>query len=290
MLEVSLPSGVEYLPLVDSLCQAFCAWTGMSKDVTDDMAIAVVEAATNAVVHGNKCDKSKKVNVAFKRRPAEILVSVTDEGEGFDPRRLANPVEGGNIYKDSGRGIYIMKHIMDKVDFDFPRDGGTRVRMSKCLTCEKGRVLAVDHGERRLGLALSDELCIIARPWGFIDVGRCDDPVAEVCAVAASNQVGEIVVGLPLSLRGQEGQSAQRAKAFADDLARRSGLSVVTWDERLSSRQGERALLESGMRREKRKRKIDAVAAAIVLQSYLDAAKEKCQGRNGRDADRPPGP
>lgn len=278
MLEISLPSGVEYLPLVDNLCQAFCSWTGMSKDVTDDMAIAVVEAATNAVVHGNKCDKSKKVLVSFKRRPAEILVSIADQGEGFDLACLANPVEGGNIYKECGRGIYIMRHIMDHVDFDFPREGGTRVRMSKCLTCDKGRVLGVDHGERRLGLALSDELCIIARPLGMIDAGRVKDPVGEICSIAASNQVGEIVVGLPLNLKGESTLSTERARAFAADLAERSGLPVVAWDERLSTRQGERVLLESGMRRQQRKRKIDAVAAAIVLQSYLDAVKEKCQG------------
>ena len=277
MLEISLPSGVEYLPLVDSLCQAFCSWTGMSKDVTDDMAIAVVEAATNAVVHGNKCDKSKKVLVSFKRRPAEILVSVADQGPGFDLTGVANPVEGGNIYKECGRGIYIMRHIMDSVTFDFPKDGGTRVRMSKCLTCDKGRILGVDYGERRIGLALSDELCIIARPLGMIETGRVKDVFGEITSVAAANQVGEIVVGLPLNLKGQSTVSTERARAFAADLAARSGLPVVPWDERLSTRQGERMLIQSGMRREKRKRKIDALAAAIVLQSYLDAAKEKCQ-------------
>jgi putative Holliday junction resolvase len=278
MLEIALPSGVEYLPLVDSLCQAFCAWTGMSKDVTDDMAIAVVEAATNAVIHGNGCDRSKKIHVSFKRRPAEIVVTVADEGPGFNLACLANPVEGDNIYKDCGRGIYIMKQIMDRVDFDFPKEGGTRVRMRKCLTCDKGRVLCVDHGEKRIGLALSDELCIIARPFGVIETDRVDDAIAEVCSVAASNQVGGIVVGLPINLKGESTLSTERARAFATDLAKRSGLSVVTWDERLSTRQGERVLIESGMRRQKRKRKVDAVAAAIVLQSYLDSAKEQCQG------------
>jgi putative Holliday junction resolvase len=167
---------------------------------------------------------------------------------------------------------------MDSVDYDFPKEGGTRVKMSKCLTCEKGRVLGVDHGEKRIGLALSDELCIIARPFGVIETGRIKDALGEICSVAASNQVGEIVVGLPINLRGESTPSTERARAFATDLAGRSGLRVVTWDERLSTRQGERALIESGMRRQKRKRKVDAVAAAIVLQSYLDSVKEQCQG------------
>jgi putative Holliday junction resolvase len=277
MIELSLPSGVEYLPLVDSLCQAFCTWTGMSKDITDDMAIAVVEAATNAVVHGNKGDKSKKVHLSFKRRPAEIVVSVADEGPGFDPASIANPVEGENIFKDCGRGIYIMKHIMDRVEYDFPRSGGTRVVMSKCLKCDRGRVLCVDYGEKHIGLALSDELCIIAHPHGAIETDRSEDAIGEICSVATANQVGEIVVGMPLSLTGKVGASASRVKDFAGALKERCGLPVVTWDERYSTKQSERVLIKAGVRRQKRKHKIDAVAAAIILQSYLDAQKEQCR-------------
>src|SRR5512136_2578672 len=103
MLELSLPSAVEYLPLVDSLCQAFCVWTGLSKDSADDIAIAVVEAATNAVVHGNGCDKHKKVRISFKPLPSEILISITDEGPGFNPGGVASPVEKANLLKESGR-------------------------------------------------------------------------------------------------------------------------------------------------------------------------------------------
>ncbi|MFZ1947946.1 MAG: Holliday junction resolvase RuvX [bacterium] len=276
MLELNLPSGVEYLPLVDSLCQAFCQWTGMSRDITDDMAIAVVEAATNAVVHGNKSDKSKRIHVVFKRRPSEIRVSVADEGPGFTPGDVANPLAAGNMLKESGRGIYIMKHIMDRVDFDFPADGGTRVRMTKCLTCEKGRILCVDYGRKRIGLALSDELCIIARPLKVIETERTRDVVGEICATAAANQVGEIVVGLPLTLKGEVSLAASEAAAFAAKLGERSGLPIETVDERLSTKQSEKILIQSGMRRHKRKRKVDALAAAIILQGYLDAAKERC--------------
>lgn len=275
MVELNLPSRVEYLPLVDSLCQAFCLWTGMSKEIADDMSIAVVEAATNAIVHGNKCDRSKKVNVSLRRLPAKIVVSVSDEGPGFDPCCLANPVEGTNLFKESGRGIYIMKHIMDEVVYDFPKSGGTKLKMSKCLTSERGRVLCVDHGQVRVGLALSDELCIIARPFGMIEARR-RDVIAEICAAAAANQVSEIVVGMPLTLSGKASESTVRVEAFVEALRRRTALPVVTWDERFSTKQSEQFLIQSGMRRHKRKRKVDSVAAALILQSYLDAQKEKC--------------
>jgi putative Holliday junction resolvase len=275
MVELNLPSRVEYLPLVDSLCQAFCLWTGMSRDITDDMAIAVVEAVTNAIIHGNRSDRSKKVNVSFRRLPAKIVVSVSDQGCGFNPAALPNPVEGTNLFKENGRGIYIMKHIMDEVAYDFPKGGGTKVRMSKCLTPERGRLLGIDYGEARLGLALSDELCIIARPLGVIET-RGRDVFAEIGTTAKINQVGGIVVGLPLTLAGRSSAATLRVEAFVEDLRKRVALPVVTWDERLSTKQSEHFLIESGMRRRKRRQKVDAVAAALILQSYLDAQKEKC--------------
>ncbi len=273
MLELSLPSAVEYLPLVDSLCQAFCLWSGLPKETSDDIAIAVVEASTNAVVHGNKCDKARKVRLTFRKFPSQITIIVADEGAGFDPSKVANPVDACNLLKECGRGIYIMKQIMDRVEFDFPKAGGTRVRMSKSLRCEKRRILCVDYGEKRLGLALSDELSIIAQPIGMIEMDGKKDAIGEICTLATANHVGEIVVGMPFTLKGEAAQGASHVTAFARDLNQRSGLPVVTWDERLSTKQSERALIESGMRRQKRKQKVDSVAAALILQSYLDAQK-----------------
>ena len=273
VLEASLPSAVEYLPLADSLCQAFCIWSGLTKVASDDIAMAVVEAATNAAVHGNKCDRSKKVKLVLRKLPAEIAVEVTDQGPGFNPACVANPLEAANMLKECGRGIHIMKHIMDRVEFDFPPEGGTRVRMSKRIRCGKGRVLGVDYGERRLGLALSDELCIIAQPVKAIDRAGTKDAIGDICSLLRPNDVGEIVVGMPLTLKGEEARSASVVRAFVRDLAERSGLPVVTWDERFSTKQGERALIESGMRRQQRKRTVDSVAAALVLQSYLDSRK-----------------
>jgi len=273
MLELNLPSAVEYLPLVDSLCQAFCIWIGMPRGMSDDIAISVVEAATNAVVHGNQCDKAKKVRLVFKKTAGEIVIEVTDEGAGFNPGAVANPMEAANMLKECGRGIYIMKQIMDRVEFDFPPGGGTRIRMSKCVGCDEGRILCVDYGEKRLGLALSDELRTIAQPLAMIDRAKTKDAVSAICALVAPNQIGEIVVGMPFNLKGESTKSASLVTAFARDLNQRSGLPVVTWDERLSTKQSERILIESGMRRQKRKMKVDSVAAALILQSYLDTQK-----------------
>jgi putative Holliday junction resolvase len=275
MLELNLPSAVEYLPLVDSLCQAFCSWTGMSKEITDDMAIAAVEAATNAMIHGNKCDKSKKVNISFKRLPRELVILVSDEGTGFQPDSVASPVEGKNIFKENGRGIYIMRHIMDEVTYRFPEAGGTLVRMSKSLARGTGRVLGVDYGERRIGLAISDELQIVAHPFGLVEVERGKDAIGEILSIVSANEVGEIVVGKPLTLRGKASAATSRVTRFVRDLAARSRVAVCAWDERLTTKQSERALIESGMGRQKRKGKVDSVAAALILQSYLDAQKDK---------------
>jgi putative Holliday junction resolvase len=276
MLEICLPSSIEYLPLVDSVCQAFCVWAGLSEDVTEQISIGVIEAATNAVVHGNQSERCKKVRVLFEKEAREVKVSVTDEGAGFDPARVGNPTEGCNLLKECGRGIYIMKQVMDRVEFESTRSGGTRVRMAKTLKEDtKCRVLCIDYGEKRLGLALSDELGMTAQPFGKIDIIAGKDVVEDILKIAQEKCVTEVVVGMPLTLKGEVARSASRVIAFTRNLNQRLGLAIVTWDERLSSKEGERILIEAGIRREKRKDVIDSVSAAIILQSYLDARKRK---------------
>lgn len=276
MLEISLPSSIEYLPLVDAVCEAFCVWAGVSARVTDEISMAVIEAATNAVVHGNKNETSRKVRALFQKKPCEIVVSVTDEGCGFDPGKVPNPVDESNLLKDSGRGIYIMKQVMDAVEFEPARGGGTKVRMVRHFKERgEGRVLCIDYGEKRLGVALSDELGITAQPLGKIEVDSLEDQLEELERMVQQHAVAEVVVGLPLTMKGEVSRAASRVTTFARDLNKRLCLPVVTWDERLSTKEGERVLIRSGMRREKRKGVVDAVAAAIILQSYLDARKKK---------------
>ncbi len=140
-----------------------------------------------------------------------------------------------------------------------------------------GRVLAVDWGERRLGLALSDPTRTIAQGLGSVEVRRSAEAVRRVAQAAQEWDVDLLLVGLPLRMDGTEGEAARRALAFADSLKQRTGRRVVTWDERLTSVQAERALKERGQRRRpaanrraRRQGEVDVGAAILLLQSYLD--------------------
>lgn len=276
MLEVSIPASIEYLPLVDTVCQAFCGWAGIEAETADQIAMAAVEAATNAAVHGNKCLRSKKVRVLFEKTRREIIVTVMDEGEGFDPDQVPDPTDENNLLRESGRGIFIMRQFMDRVEFEESENGGTLVRMAKSTgSGEGGRILCVDYGHKRMGLALSDEMGLTARPLGKIEEEDAENQIKAVEKVAAENEVTEIVVGLPLTMKGNVSRSASRVIAFARELNKRLCIPIVTWDERLSTKESEQILIQSGMTRAKRKGVVDSVAASVILQSYLDVRSKK---------------
>jgi putative Holliday junction resolvase len=276
MLEISIPSSIEYLPLVDTVCQAFCAWAGVPHEQADGISMAAVEAATNAMVHGNKCQRSKKTRAVFEKKHCEIVISVIDEGCGFDPRQVPDPTDEANLLKESGRGIFIMKQIMDAVEFETSESTGTKVRMAKTLAdYELGRVLGIDYGTKRLGLALSDELRLTAQPFGKIEDEDEENRITAIAKIIEENGVSEVVVGLPLTLNGDVSRSTSRVIGFAIELNRRLDMPVTTWDERLSTKESERILIESGLKRSERKGVVDSVAAAVFLQSYLDARRKK---------------
>lgn len=130
------------------------------------------------------------------------------------------------------------------------------------------RCLGIDVGTKRVGLALSDSLGLTATP---LDVVDRSDAVAEIIRLAQIHEVGTIVVGLPTSLGGGEGTSAVDARSLGEELAQATNAEVVYLDERFTSRMAESALLESGMKRRDRKNTIDKVAAAIILQDYLNS-------------------
>ena len=136
------------------------------------------------------------------------------------------------------------------------------------------RLLGVDLGSKRIGLALSDELGFLASTHSVLQSrGRQQDARA-VAEVARTNDAATIVLGLPLSLSGEEGPQADKARRFADALAKQ-GLEVQLWDERLTTLEAQRYLRDAGMRRAKRAETIDAAAAAVLLQSYLDARRAR---------------
>jgi putative Holliday junction resolvase len=130
------------------------------------------------------------------------------------------------------------------------------------------RILGIDYGSVRVGLALSDELGMLATPLETVEESVC---LARISAIVKEKQVGRMVIGLPRNMDGSEGPAAQRVREFMGVLAKRTGLEVVTWDERLTTRSVERMLVEADVSRKKRKQVIDKLAAQQILQGYLDA-------------------
>lgn len=133
-----------------------------------------------------------------------------------------------------------------------------------------GRILAVDYGRRRLGLALSDPLGWSARPLGVLVRRGFEADVERLAALCREHGVVRVVVGLPVRLGGEAGPEAAEALRFAARLARELDVPVEPWDERLTSRAAERLLVEAGVRRRRRRTRVDAVAAALILQGYLE--------------------
>jgi putative Holliday junction resolvase len=133
------------------------------------------------------------------------------------------------------------------------------------------RVLGVDYGQKRIGLALSDESGTIAQSLDYIDGGGIAAVSREIARIGADRKVGKIVVGVPLRLDGTKSEQTERTLAFIAELRRATTIPVAQWDERLTTAQAERVLLEGNVRRSDRKEKIDKLAAQIMLQSYLDA-------------------
>ncbi len=140
---------------------------------------------------------------------------------------------------------------------------------------QSGRILAVDWGERRIGLALSDETQVLAQPLTTLTrrAGK-RFPMAQLLEQVKKHNVVGIVVGLPLDESGAEGDAAHAARALADDIKRRVGdLEVRMWDERMTTARVLAAIREMGGKTRGRKEDVDAMAAALLLQHYLDARR-----------------
>jgi len=132
------------------------------------------------------------------------------------------------------------------------------------------RTLGLDVGDRRIGVALSDSLGITAQRLAVLERRGESNDLDAVAALAQDHQAGAVVVGLPLMMNGTVGEQAKKVTAFAEALKRRVACPVHLVDERLTTVQSERALLETDTRRAKRKQVIDQVAAQLILQAYLD--------------------
>jgi putative Holliday junction resolvase len=139
------------------------------------------------------------------------------------------------------------------------------------MNAGNGRILALDLGKRRIGLAVSDELGITAQGLPTLRRTRIRDDLEALAQIIAGWKVIRVLIGDPIHMSGADSRQAAYAREFAQKLAARTGAAVEFWDERWTSVQAERLLKESGISAEKRARAVDRLAAVILLQSYLDS-------------------
>ena len=133
------------------------------------------------------------------------------------------------------------------------------------------RILALDHGTKRIGVALSDELGWTARPLETYERRTLDLDITHIVDLVKTHEVGKVLLGLPLRLNGEEGLAVQAVHQFLERLADALPVPVVTWDERLTTKDAEQLLIAADVGWKKRKGMVDRIAAAILLQSYLEA-------------------
>ncbi len=133
------------------------------------------------------------------------------------------------------------------------------------------RILALDHGTRRVGVAVSDELQLIASPLEFIPAEPFVDFLARLRQILGEKEVGLILIGMPRNMDGSYGPAAQKVRDFVAALQSEITVPIKTLDERLTTVQAQRSLIQANVRRDQRKQKVDMTAAAILLQSHLDS-------------------
>ena len=139
------------------------------------------------------------------------------------------------------------------------------------------RILALDVGRKRIGLAVSDPLGLTAQGLKVLDRQNWDRDLAQLLKIARPYRVQEVLVGLPRHMNGRLGEQAEEILALARALAEALQAKVATWDERLSTAEAERLLIQADMSRRRRRRVVDQVAATLILQAYLDHRRQHHQ-------------
>ncbi len=138
-----------------------------------------------------------------------------------------------------------------------------------------GRVLALDVGERRIGVAICDASRLLASPYTTLHATPVAVFYKKLQHIVVVEEIVQLVVGLPVSLNGHEGPQAQRVRQFIEALMAQIDIPIATCDERYTSAAAERLMIDAGMRPEQRKARIDEVAASIILQDWLDAQRNQ---------------
>ena len=132
-VQLDIASRYEMLDIVETVITGLTALLGFDDDARHKTVVAVRESVVNAIKHGHRLDESKRVTIRFVLRPRALEVEVRDQGMGFDPGSLKDPLAAENILKTDGRGIFFMRQFMDEVNYAFPSRGGTVVRLVKRL-------------------------------------------------------------------------------------------------------------------------------------------------------------
>ena len=131
LIKLEIPSSMDFVHLLDAVITEILQQTGVDRDATDQVNLAVIEAGTNAIKHGNREDSRKRTYFDFMMYPEELVVIVRDEGEGFDAKIIEDPLNPENLLNSSGRGLFLMEACMDSVNFS---QNGTVVTMTKKIT------------------------------------------------------------------------------------------------------------------------------------------------------------
>ena len=151
------------------------------------------------------------------------------------------------------------------------------------------RILGLDFGSKTVGLAVSDELLLTAQGLEIIrrqSPNKLRQTLARIEAIIAEYQVECIVLGYPKNMNNTEGERCEKTKEFKEMLERRTGLEVILWDERLTTVSADKHMMESGIRREDRKKYVDEIAAVFILQGYLDYRSMHVEKKTGSDKNR----
>lgn len=133
------------------------------------------------------------------------------------------------------------------------------------------KIMGIDYGDARTGVAISDLLCTIVGSTTVIPSRNTDKAIADIVRLARENMVSEIVVGLPRNMDGSEGPRAELCRAFAGKLAQATGLKIIMWDERRTTVEAHNILSQHNYHGKKRKDTVDAVAASLILEGYLNS-------------------
>jgi len=132
-VKLDISSRFEMLEMVQTVLSHLGGMVGFDEDASHYMSVAVRESVVNAIKHGNRGDETRRVSITFTLLPAGLEVKVHDQGPGFDPESVPNPLAEENLLKADGRGIFFMRQFMNEVSYSFPPKGGTVVKMVKRL-------------------------------------------------------------------------------------------------------------------------------------------------------------